>query len=40
MNKKYYAMCTVVQNSDGEKFLSDLSDMIQDIQNRGLYAEV
>lgn len=40
MNKKYYAMCTVVQNSDSEKFLSDLSDMIQDIQNRGLYAEV
>lgn len=40
MRNKYYTMCTVIQNDDGSKFISDLKDTIQDIQNRGLYAEV
>lgn len=40
MRSKYYTMCTIVQNNDGSKFISDLKDMIKDIQSRGLYAEV
>lgn len=40
MKNKYYTICTIVQHSDGEKFLNDLKDMIQDIQSRGLYVEV
>lgn len=40
MRNKYYTMCTVIQNDDGSKFISDLKDTIQDIQNRGLYVEV
>ena len=40
MRGKCYTMCTIIQNDDGEKFLNDLKDMIQDIQSRGLYVEV
>lgn len=40
MRSQYYTMCTIVQNNDGSKFISDLKDMIKDIQSRGLYAEV
>lgn len=40
MRSKCYTMCTIVQNNDCSKFISDLKDMIEDIQSRGLYAEV
>lgn len=40
MKNKYYTMCTVKQSDNGEKFISDLSDIIKDIQSKGLYAEV
>lgn len=39
MKNKYYTMCTVKQSDNGEKFISDLSDIIKDIQSKGLYAE-
>lgn len=26
MRNKYYTMCTVIQNDDGSKFISDLKD--------------
>ena len=40
MKNKHYITCTIIQNSNGEKFLSDLSDAVVEIQNEGLYAEV
>lgn len=40
MKNKHYITCTIIQNSNGEKFLSDLSDAVIEIQNKGLYAEV
>ena len=40
MRNKCYTMCTIIQNADGAKFISNLKDMIEDIQSRGLYAEV
>lgn len=40
MKNKHYITCTIIQNGNGEKFLSDLRDAIIDIQNQGLYAEV
>lgn len=40
MKNKHYISCTIIQNSNGEKFLSDLSDAVIEIQNEGLYAEV
>lgn len=40
MKNKHYISGTIIQNSDGEKFLSDLSDMVSKIQNEGFYAEV
>lgn len=40
MKNKHYITCTIIQNSNGEKFLADLRDAITDIQNQGLYAEV
>lgn len=40
MRNKYYTMCTIIQNADGEKFIREIKDIIQDIQSRGLYAEV
>lgn len=40
MKNKHYITCTIIQNSDGEKFLSDLSDAVVEVQNEGLYAEV
>lgn len=40
MKNKYYTMCTVIQNSNGAKFISDLKDIIEEIQDKGLYAEV
>lgn len=40
MKNKHYITCTIIQNGNGEKFLSDLSDAIIEIQNQGLYAEV
>lgn len=40
MKNKHYISCKIIQNSDGKKFLSDLSDAIIEIQNDGLYAEV
>lgn len=33
-------MCTIIQNDDGEKFIREIKDIIQDIQSKGLYAEV
>ena len=40
MRGKYYTMCTIIQNDDCEKFIREIKDIIQDIQSRGLYAEV
>lgn len=40
MRGKYYTMCIIIQNDDGEKFIREIKDIIQDIQSRGLYAEV
>lgn len=40
MRGKYYTMCTIIQNADGEKFIRDIKNIIEDIQGRGLYAEV
>lgn len=40
MRSKYYTMCTIVQNGDYSKFISNLKDVLEDIQSRGLYAEV
>lgn len=40
MRGKCYTMCTIIQNDDGEKFIREIKDIIQDIQRRGLYAEV
>lgn len=40
MRGKCYTMCTIIQNDDGEKFIREIKDIIQDIQSRGLYAEV
>lgn len=40
MRGKCYTMCTIIQNNDGEKFIREIKDIIQDIQSRGLYAEV
>lgn len=33
-------MCTIIQNADGAKFIRELKNLIEDIQDRGLYAEV
>lgn len=33
-------MCTISQNADGAKFIRELKNLIEDIQSRGLYAEV
>lgn len=35
-----YTMCTIIQNNDGEKFIREIKDIIQDIQSKSLYAEV
>ena len=40
MRSKCYTMCTIIQNADGEKFIRELKNLIEDIQDRGLYAEV
>ena len=40
MRGKCYTMCTIIQNDDGEKFIREIKDIIQDIQSKGLYAEV
>lgn len=40
MRNKYYTMCTIIQNADGAKFIRELKNLIEDIQDRGLYAEV
>lgn len=40
MRGKCYTMCTIIQNGDGEKFIREIKDIIQDIQSKGLYAEV
>ena len=40
MGNKCYTMCTIVQNADGAKFIRELKNLIEDIQDRGLYAEV
>lgn len=40
MRGKCYTMCTIIQNNDGEKFIREIKDIIQDIQSKGLYAEV
>lgn len=40
MRGKCYTMCTIIQNNDGEKFIIEIKDIIQDIQSKGLYAEV
>lgn len=40
MRGKCYTMCTIIQNNDGEKFIREIKDIIQDIQGRGLYVEV
>ena len=39
MRGKCYTMCTIIQNNDGEKFIREIKDMIQDIQSKGLYWE-
>lgn len=36
MRGKCYTMCTIVQNNDGEKFIREIKDIIQDIQSKGL----
>lgn len=40
MRGKCYTMCTIIQNTNGEKFIREIKDIIQDIQSKGLYAEV
>ena len=40
MRGKCYTMCTIIQNDDDEKFIREIKDIIQDIQSKGLYAEV
>lgn len=40
MRGKCYTMCTIIQNNDDEKFIREIKDIIQDIQSKGLYAEV
>ena len=40
MRNKCYTTCIILQDDDCEKFNHKLRDTIQDIQNRGLYAEV
>lgn len=40
MRNKCYTTCIILQDDDGEKFNQKLRDTIQDIQSRGLYAEV
>lgn len=40
MGNKFYTMCTIIQNADGAKFIRELKNLIEDIQDRGLYAEV
>ena len=40
MRGKCYTMFTIIQNDDGEKFIREIKDIIQDIQSKGLYAEV
>lgn len=40
MRNKYYTMCTIIQNADCAKFIRELKNLIEDIQDRGLYAEV
>ena len=40
MRGKCYTMCTIIQNDDGETFIREIKDIIQDIQSKGLYAEV
>ena len=40
MRGKCYTMCTIIQDDDGEKFIREIKDIIQDIQSKGLYAEV
>lgn len=40
MRNKYYTMCTIIQNADGAKFIRELKNLIEDIQDRGMYAEV
>lgn len=40
MRGKCYTMCTIIQNDDGAKFIRELKNIIEDIQNKGLYAEV
>lgn len=40
MRGKCYTMCTIIQNNDGEKFIREIKDIIQDIQSKGIYAEV
>lgn len=40
MRGKCYTMCTIIQNNDGETFIREIKDIIQDIQSKGLYAEV
>lgn len=40
MRGKCYTMCTIVQNDDSEKFIREIKYIIQDIQSKGLYAEV
>ena len=36
MRNKYYTMCIIIQNADGEKFIRELKNIIEDIQGRGL----
>lgn len=40
MRGKCYTMCTIIQNDDDAKFIRELKNVIQDIQSKGLYAEV
>ena len=40
MRGKCYTMCTIIQGNDGAKFIRKLKNIIEDIQNKGLYAEV
>ena len=40
MRGKCYTMCTIIQNDDDAKFIRELKNIIEDIQDRGLYVEV
>lgn len=40
MRGKCYTMCTIIQNDDDAKFIRELKNIIEDIQSKGLYAEV